>query len=56
MVELASLKSQRLEQLLYSEIEVLKSLDHPKVLKCHEILVSDRNCYIITELCNEGTL
>jgi serine/threonine protein kinase len=26
------------------------------VLKCYEVFTSNRNCYIITELCNEGDL
>jgi serine/threonine-protein kinase ULK2 len=55
-VELNSLKSKKLEELLFSEIEILKKLSHPNILKCHEIFTSNRNCYIITELCNEGDL
>jgi serine/threonine-protein kinase ULK2 len=35
---------------------VLKRLNHPNVLKCYEVFTSNRNCYIITELCNEGDL
>ena len=42
--------------MLFSEIEVLKEMNHPNVLRCHEVFTSNRNCYIITELCNEGDL
>lgn len=35
---------------------MLKKLSHPNVLKCFEVFTSNRNCYIITELCNEGDL
>jgi len=45
-----------LEELLFSEIEILKELNHPNVLRCSEVFTSNRNCYIITELCNEGDL
>ncbi len=31
-------------------------MSHPNVVKFYEALLSDRNCYIITELCNEGDL
>lgn len=56
IVELESLKSKKLEELLFSEIDVLKKLNHPNVLRCFDVFTSNRNCYIITELCNEGDL
>ena len=31
-------------------------MSHPNVLKFHEALLSQRNCYIVTELCNQGSL
>lgn len=31
-------------------------MDHPSILKFHEALLSDRNCYIVTELCEGGNL
>jgi serine/threonine protein kinase len=31
-------------------------MNHPNVLKFHEALLSERNCYIVTELCNQGSL
>ena len=56
IIELNSLKSQKLEELLFSEIDVLKKLNHQNVLRCFEVFTSDRNCYIITEICNGGDL
>lgn len=56
IVELESVKSAKLQELLFSEIEVIQSLNHPNILKCHEVLKSENNCYIITELCNGGDL
>ena len=34
----------------------MKTLNHPNVIHCEEILSSFRNCYIITELCEGGDL
>ena len=48
IIELNSLKSQKLEELLFSEIDVLKKLNHPNILRCYEVFTSNRNCYIIT--------
>ena len=42
--------------MLFSEIDVLKKLNHPNVLKCIEVFTSNHRCYIITEFCNEGDL
>ena len=56
IVELSSLRSKKLEELLFSEIGILKKLNHPNVLRCHEVFTSNRHCYIITELCNGGDL
>ena len=56
IIELNSLKSQKLEELLFSEIDVLKKLNHPNILQCYEVYTSNRNCYIVTEICNGGDL
>lgn len=56
VIELNSLKSKKLEELLFSEIDVLKKLNHPNILKCFEVFTSNRNCYIVTEVCNGGDL
>lgn len=56
VVELSSLKTTTLINLLRSEIEILRTLNHPNVLRCYDIISSANNCYIVTELCNEGDL
>lgn len=38
------------------EIEILKKLDHPHIIKIYEYLIDERNIYIITELCSNGDL
>jgi serine/threonine-protein kinase ULK/ATG1 len=44
------------KEMLQCEIEALKTLSHPNVLKCHEVFTTVNNCYIVTELCSEGDL
>lgn len=43
-------------KLLLKEIQVLKSLDHPSILRCYEILEDRRHFYIATEYCEGGEL
>lgn len=31
-------------------------MNHANVLKCYDVFTTVNNCYIITELCNEGDL
>lgn len=56
VVELESLKIGKLEELHRSELDVLMKISHPNVLKCHEIFNDDKQCFIITEICNGGDL
>ena len=44
------------KQMLEGEIEALRKLNHPNIMKCHDIFSTVNNCYIITEFCNEGDL
>jgi calcium-dependent protein kinase len=39
-----------------NEINILKTIDHQKVVKIFEFFISDKNYYIITEFCPEGEL
>jgi calcium-dependent protein kinase len=39
-----------------SEINILKRLDHPNILKLFEFFQDDMNYYIVTELCEHGDL
>lgn len=43
-------------QMLENEAKVLRSLDHPHVIKCFDIYRSTSHCYIITEYCKNGDL
>lgn len=38
------------------EIQILKSLDHPNILKCYEIFEDDEKYYVATEYCSGGDL
>lgn len=37
-------------------MEIIKSLKHPNILRCYDILITDNNCYIVTEYCENGEL
>ena len=41
---------------LIDEIEILKNLEHPNIMKIYESFVHDNNYYIISELCDQGHL
>lgn len=56
IIELGSLTNKRVQELLNTETKILKMISHRNIICCEEILTSMRNCYIITELCNEGDL
>lgn len=56
VVKLASLTFKKLEELLEQEIAIIRSLDHPNVIRCAEVLKSTNHCYFITELCEGGNL
>lgn len=53
-------KLDKLEQfekkLLIHEIELLKRLDHPNILKLNEVFQDEKRLYIVTELCTGGEL
>lgn len=39
-----------------TEIQMLKSLDHPNIIKIYEFYQDDENYYLITEYCSGGEL
>ena len=41
---------------LFEEIEILRRLEHPNIMKIYEYFIDDKNIYIITEFCDEGDL
>ena len=38
------------------EIDILKNLDHPNILRLYEVFEDKRNIYLVTEYCNGGEL
>ena len=48
VIELNKIQSPTLLELLYSEIDILKSIRHPNILQCYEVFFSANNCYIVT--------
>lgn len=43
-------------QNFFNEVSVLRSLDHPNILKLYEFYQDDKNYYLITEFCSGGEL
>lgn len=41
---------------LLSEIDILKKLDHPNILKLYEFFQDHKRYFLITELCQGGEL
>jgi calcium-dependent protein kinase len=52
----SSFSSKNLEYQLYSEIEILKSLDHPNIIRFIEYFEDDKKIYLILEKCEGGEL
>ena len=46
---------QELKQII-NEVEILKKLDHPNIIKVFEFFQDPRHFYIVTELCTGGEL
>jgi calcium-dependent protein kinase len=40
----------------YSEINILKNLSHPHILKLYEFYEDSKNIYMVTEMCTGGDL
>ena len=47
---------QKDNQEIMREINILKNLDHPNVMKIYEFLEDEKNYYLIQEFCDEGDL
>ena len=43
-------------QMVFTEVSILKSIDHPNIIRLHEFYQDDKNYYIITEFCSGGEL
>lgn len=44
------------EESFRNEIDTLKELDHPNILKIHESFEDDKNYFVVTEYCDGGEL
>ena len=43
-------------EVFLQEIEILKKLDHPNVLRIYEYFIDNESVYIVTEICRGGEL
>ena len=41
---------------IFSEINILKDLDHPNILKMYEFFEDEKRYYIVTDICKGGEL
>jgi serine/threonine protein kinase len=41
---------------LHTEIEILKSVDHPNIIKLQDVFFGKRSVYLVTDLCRGGEL
>ena len=44
------------EKEVKQEIEILKQLNHPYILKLYEYYITEENIYLVEEYCSEGDL
>lgn len=56
VIDLKGLVDQFAKEMLQSEILAIRTLNHPNILKCHEVFNTVNNCYIVMEFCDEGDL
>jgi len=54
-IQLDKVSSVFLEE-LHNEIDILKGMDHPNIVKAHEVYNHKKQIYIILELCDGGDL
>ena len=56
MKKISKRRQKNSEAEILNEIEILKKLDHPNIVRIFEIYSSTDNYYLITEFCKEGEL
>lgn len=56
VLELTKIQSEVEKYLLNNEINALRALSHPHILRTIEILMTKNNVYIMTEFCENGDL
>ena len=50
------MNNSKAKKYLDNEISILKSINHPNIVKLIEIKDTSKYCYIVTEFCNGGSL
>ena len=55
IIQKSKLNEEETETLI-NEVEILKSLDHPNIVKIYEFYEDLNNFFIVTELCTGGEL
>ena len=56
VLERKKIDKNSIKKYLENEIQILKELNHPNVVKFYDFLVSNSNYYLIMEFCNGGDL
>ena len=56
IISKTQLKESYTEELIENEIEVLKNINHPNIIKLYEVYHDNLNYYLINEYCSEGEL
>jgi len=44
------------KRMLFNEINILRELDHPNIIKMYEFFEDEKRYYIVTEICKGGEL
>lgn len=44
------------EQNMFGEMNILKNLDHPNIIKLYELFQDENQYYLVTEYCSGGEL
>ena len=52
----SNLQTYEENQNIFNEVNILRSIDHPNVIKLYEFYQDDKNYFLITEYCNGGEL
>jgi len=42
--------------MLFNEINILKEIDHPNIVKMYEFFEDEKRYYLVTEICKGGEL
>ena len=56
VISKTQLKENFNEESIKNEIEVLKNINHPNIIKLYEVYHDDNNYYLINDYCSEGEL